>query len=341
MPPADLGETTEEEDVPASATTRPQALLRSASMSSFQGGALTTPTPRRRLPPTPPGYRWGPHMGSWIADPTKPIAIVDSTGTKVVIFPPQRPKKPNQVFASLGSSASSAHSSPRLSIPQLASAIDDSEIEQSGRSSQDPVSPMFGSSPNLMMSGLLNVGSGNEHLPGGQVLGPPEAFFPFTNFDAGGNVIMDEDDDEDEDDLLNLNDFIDFGEDTDDSDNQGAVNEPHSPSVSSMTSAVSATVKPEETPSGNSSAPNLMDHLDNGVVTAFRRSQHNQKTAQRRPSDGSPQRANLAFKGGRHAAADAPLSPLKKRRLSDAFDGEHGTSPPHGAAVKRRILNTH
>lgn len=341
MFPADLGETTEEEDVPASATTRPQALLRRTSISSFQGRAQTTPTPRKRLPPTPPGYRWGPHMGSWIADPTKPIAIVDSTGTKVVVFPPQRPKKPNQVFASLGSSASSAHSSPRFSVPQLATAVDDSEIEQSARSSQDPVSPMFGSSPNLMMSGLLNVGPSNEQLPGGQVLGPPEAFFPFTNFDAGGNVIMDEDEDEDEDDLLNLNDFIDFGEDTDDSATEGPLNEPHSPSTSSVTSTVSAPLKPETTSSGKPSTPTLMDHLDKGVITAFRRSQYNQKTAQRHPSDGSLQRANPAFKGGRHAAADVPLSPLKKRRLSDAFDAEHGVSPPDGVAVKRRILNTH
>ncbi len=338
---ADLGETTEEEDVPASATTRPQALLRRTSMSLFQGEAQTTPTPRKRLPPTPPGYRWGPHMGSWVADPTKPIAIVDSSGTKLVIYRPQRPKRPNQIFATLGSSASSANSSPRSSIPNLATAIDDSEIEQSARSSQDPVSPMFGSSPNLMMSGLLNVGTGNEHLAGGPVLGPPEAFFPFANFDAGGNVIMDEDDDEDEDDLLNLNDFIDFGDDTDDSDNEGAVNEPHSPSAASMTSAVSASSKPENTSPGKQATPSLMDHLDKGVVTAFRRSQYNQKSVQRRPSGGSLQPVNPAFKGGRNATADAPLSPLKKRRLSDAFDGEQGTSPPYGVASKRRTLNTH
>lgn len=186
-----------------------------------------------------------------------------------------------------------------------------------------------------MMSGLVNVGPGSEHLPGGQVLGPPEAFFPFTNFDAGGNVIMDEDDDEDEDDLLNLDDFIDFGEDTDDSDHEGAIAESHSPSASSMTSSVSATPKTRTMSSTTPSTPNLMDHLDKGVVTAFRRSQYNHRPTQRRPSEGSLQRANAAFKGGRHAAADAPLSPLKKRRLSDAFDVEKSENE---VAMKRRSL---
>ena len=275
-------------------------------------------------------------MGSWIADPTKPMAIVDSTGTRLVIYPPQRPQKRNQFFASLGSSAaSSANSSPRPSMSQLAIAVDDSEAEPSARSSQDPVSPMFGSSPNLMMSGLVNVGPGSEHLTGGQVLGPPEAFFPFTNFDAGGNVIMDEDDDEDEDDLLNLDDFIDFGEDTDGSDHEGAIAEPHSPSASSMTSGISATPKPAKMSSATPSTPSLMDHLDKGVVTAFRRSQYNHRPTQRRPSKGSLQRVNAAFKGGRRAAADPPLSPLKKRRLSDAFDVEKGANE---VAVKRRSL---
>ena len=332
MLPADLGETTEEEDVPASATTRPQSLLRRTSMSSLQESGSITPTPKRRLPPTPPGYRWGPTMGSWIADPTKPIVMVDSSGTKLVIFPPQRPKRPSQAIASLGSSASSANSSPRPSVPRLANTAYDSEIGLSACSSQEPVSPMVGSSPNLMMSGLLNVSCGTEHLTGGQVLGPPEAFFPFTNFDAGGNVIMDDDDDEDEDDLLNLEDFIDFGEDTDDSDIEGVIKAHHSPSASSVTSAVS--------PVDKSSASNLMDHLDKGVVTAFRRNQYNHETAQRRPSVGSAQRTNPAFKGARHATADVSLSPLKKRRLSDAFDVEEHL--PHDVDVKgRSIIDTY
>ena len=276
------------------------------------------------------------------------MAIVDSTGTKLVIYPPQRPKQRKQCFASLGSSASSANSSPRprnlmtqYTFPSADPRTIDSEVEPSARSSQDPVSPMFASNPNLMMSGLLNVGAGNENLPGGQVLGPPEAFFPFTNFDAGGNVIMDEEDEEDEDDLLNLNDFIDFGEDSDDTDNEGAIAEPHSPSASSMTSGAEATPKPEKASPARATTPSLMDHLDKGVVTAFRRSQHNHKAAQRRPSDGSMQRAKLAFKGAKQAAADEPLSPLlKKRGLSDAFDVETGDGLPYGAAAKRRSLIT-
>ena len=229
----------------------------------------------------------------------------------------------------------------QYTFPSADPRANDSEAEQGGRSSQDPMSPIFTSSPNLMMSGLLNVGPGNETFPGGQVLGPPEAFFPFTNFDAGGNVIMDEDDEEDEDDLLNLNDFIDFGEDSDDTDHEGAIAEPHSPSASSMTSGLEATPKPEKMSAAKSTTPSLMDHLDKGVVTAFRRSQYNHKTSQRRPSDGSMQRAKTAFKGARQAAADEPLSPpLKKRGLTDAFDVEKGDSPPHGVAAKRRSLIT-
>ena len=272
------------------------------------------------------------------------MAIVDSTGTRLVIYPPQRQKERKQYFASLGSSASSANSSPRprnIMTQCNPPKTHHNEPEPSVRASQDPVSPMFASNPNLMMSGLLNAGAGNENLPGGQVLGPPEAFFPFTNFDAGGNVIMNEEDDEDEedeDDLLNLNDFIDFGDDSDDTDHERAIAEPHSPSASSMTSGVDATPKPEKISSTEPFTPSLINHFDKGLVTAFRRNQYHQETTQRRPSDGSMQCAKFAFKGPRQAAADEPLSPsLKKRRLSDAFEAEKVDSP-HGLVPKRRSL---
>ena len=264
-------------------------------------------------------------MGSWIADPKKPIVMADSSGRKLVMLRLQHPRRPNHTVTSLDSSASSADSSPRPSVPRLANTTNNCEIKQSASSSQDPISPMVGSSPNLTMSSSFDNGSGTQHLADKEILGPPEAFFPFTNFDAGGNVIMDEDDDEDEDDLLNLDDFIDFG-DTDDSDNDAAIKAPHSPSASSVTSAVS----------GGKSSTNLMDHLDKGVITAFRRNQYSHETAQSWPSVVSAQHTNPAFKEGKYAATDPPLSPLKKRRLSDAFDVEN--SPPHEVAVKRRSI---
>ena len=161
---------------------------------------------------TAPGNarRHGPSIGSWIADPTKPIAIVDKTGKNMVFYPAQRPKTP---VVSTGT-FSSANTSPNKLFSSLATSVTESENDRSDTSTQG----MLVQSPaNLMMSGLFGNGSNLERVFAAPVVGPPEAFYPWRTVDLNGNIVEADDDydDDDEDELdanLNIHDFIDFGE---------------------------------------------------------------------------------------------------------------------------------
>ena len=150
--------------------------------------------------------RQGPAIGSWVADPTKPIAIVDKSGKHMIFYPPQRPQRPT-TQASLVSSHNSSPSRP-------VSSHYESESDRGG----DPGSSMLVPSPaNLMMSGLFGNNSNVERVFGAPVVGPPEAFYPWRIVDAQGNYVgddedYDEDDEDDAEDNLNIHDFIDFGD---------------------------------------------------------------------------------------------------------------------------------
>lgn len=345
---ADQGDTTDEEDVPASATTRPSALLRDSSTSALNNRLAGQPLPKAPTSKLPPGHQWGPTLGSWVTDPTKPLAVVASSGKSLIVYPAQRPaRRDGKVFPTVASSGvSSAIPSPRTSVPKLTTpsrpiATDDSEVERSDMSSQDITTPMLSASPNLMMSGL-GFGSGN--LLSGHTLGPPEAFFPFQSIGADGKMVLDgldaddeDDDDDDGEDLLNIDDFIDFGKDSDDSENEiGSATEGYqSPAV-----PVSDQAKEKSTstasPSPTTPTHNLLDHLDRGVVTAFRRNQYGRGANGFLPSSASSFHAATAMKGNAFVASSSASSSLKKRKLGGGFAPP---APPKPMFTKRRILN--
>ncbi|KAL9005950.1 MAG: hypothetical protein Q9188_001315 [Gyalolechia gomerana] len=342
----DQGETTDEEDVPASATTRPSALLRHSS-SDFNNRLAAQPLPKAPTSKLPPGHRWGPTLGSWVADPTKPIAVVASSGTQLIVYPAQRPSdRGGKVFPTIASSGqSSAQNSPRTSLPRLAApsyppATDESEVERSDMSSQGITTPMLSASPNLMMSGL---GLGSANLLSGHALGPPEAFFPFQSIGADGKMVLDgpdvdddDDDDDDGEDLLNIEDFIDFGEDSEDSDREdGSNTESFQTPIVSLSDLTDTDPTPMASPPTPVSNHNLLDRLNNGVVTAFRRNQYNHDANGYRPSNASSFRVPNVIKGNAFGAANT-LDGLKKRKLSADFGPSAMTSQ---AFAKRRMVD--
>lgn len=292
-------------------------------------------------------------MGSWIADPNKPIAVIDCTGKRMVIYPARNPsKRGTNIFGQPVSTDSSvAATSPRTSFVGLVGAIDDSDNDRSDFSSQDCGGPMLSAGANLMMPGLFHGAQGSEYLLGGQVLGPPEAFYPFKSIDPDGNVIEDdedEDDDEDDENLWNVHDFIDFGGGSSASDDNAEddAEVPPSPSTSTIANPASTPAKPETASNGKNTAQELLNHFDRGVVTAFRRNQHRHQTLLRRPqhrefmgAGPSSARAGSAIKGGRSIAANSPISPLRKRKASVSI--ERSGSPLVGIAAKRKLGNVH
>ncbi|KAL8843328.1 MAG: hypothetical protein Q9170_000186 [Blastenia crenularia] len=344
----DQGETTDEEDVPASATTRPSALLRSSS-SDLNNRLAAQPLPKAPTSKLPPGHRWGPTLGSWVADRTKPIAVVASSGTQLIVYPAQRPSSSEgKVFPTIASSSkSSAQVSPRtplsrIAAPSYPTPTDESEMERSDMSSQDVATPMLSASPNLMMSGL---GLGSANLLSGHALGPPEAFYPFQSIGTDGKIILDttdvDDDDDDDDDgegILNIEDFIDFGEDSEDNDGEDGSNTEslQSPMIghSNLTDAdPTPTVSPITPTSGHK----FFDRLDKGVVTAFRRNQYDREPNGYRSSNASSSRIPNAIKSNAFVAASS-LGALKKRKLSSDFGP---LSMASHAFEKRRMVNPH
>ncbi|KAL8648293.1 MAG: hypothetical protein Q9226_006059 [Calogaya cf. arnoldii] len=340
----DQGSTTEEEDVPASATARPSAVLRDSSTvahySSFTGQSLPqTPSTTYRA-----GRQWGPTLGSFVTNPTRPFAVVARDAKKLIIYPAQRPaSRGNKVFPSiLSSGQSSVQASPgtaiaRMTAPPNSAATDDSELERSERSSQGMATPMLSDSPNLMMSGL-GFSSGN--MFSGYATGPPEAFFHFQPVKADGTMILDgldvgHDDvssEEEGEDLLNIEDFINLGGDSEDSDQdaestfQSAL--PSAPSSPTQNAAKLASTTPSPTKSS------FLNHLDKGMVTAFRRNQYDYEPNTFGQSSKPPFCTAGAIKANAFVASNTSFGSLGKRKLSDQDDD----SPSYNHAFTKRPM---
>lgn len=284
-------------------------------------------------------------MGTWIIDSTKPCAVIESTGENIIICPATRPLKSNNISVPVANSvASTANASPLIPQTALATAPDDSGIDRSGFSSQASMyeynDPVLGPGSDIVAASAP-LPTGHSRQPSmDQSLAPPSVFLPI---DAMGNVgsffeddgLNDYDDDDDDDDaLLNIDDFIDFGDDSSEDEGQAAGDD------SALTSPVTAegpgpVQLKSPSPDTTMASDGLMKHLDRHIVSAFRRGQpHHQ--SQQRPRHGNLSLNSYALKGGRQAAANAPMGPQKKRKMSGSF----GHRPSFGLpAAKRRMIH--
>ncbi|KUJ07664.1 uncharacterized protein LY89DRAFT_601204 [Mollisia scopiformis] len=189
-------------------------------------------------------------------------------------------------------------------------------------------SPMISNSGNIMMSAMANFGDpftfGNQFL-GGQALGPPEAFYPFTSIDANGNMAQDsssvyDEDDLDAGDMSDLNEFFSFDA-AEVEDEKGEDNEPSSDSPGGDIDASSTPARPTTARSEDQVHP-LLDHFDKGVVGSFRRNQNRHQLLTRNIAS----RDSLAFggshldgtirgvKSGRLHHANTPITPARKAK---------------------------
>lgn len=155
-----------------------------------------------------------------------------------------------------------------------------------------------------------------------QVIGPAEAFLPFTSVSAGGIITFDDaeqaiaGDDEDEQDPLS---FLDFGSDDDEDEEMPDESDALvSPSTSSTFPHLSSATK--------SPGFDLLAHLDahRGVVGSFRRNQQFARHVGSLPSHpamrASTSESN-AMQTGRRAAANTPITPMRKKKTNKAVVG--------------------
>ncbi|KAI9737162.1 MAG: hypothetical protein M1834_000755 [Cirrosporium novae-zelandiae] len=318
---SDQGDSTDEELPPPETISRPRAILRQVSPSS--------PTPEKEdkkgKKPRRTNMRTqrGPSMGTWIADRSKPIAVMDSTGKRMIIYPARTPSKNDGTW----SAAASGESSPIIGSARTSiggGLFDDSENDRSDFSGRDIFSsPMLSSGINLMMSGIFQGAPGEETLRGGQVLGPPEAFYQFRSVGIDG-TIEEEDEDIDFDDInpdsmLNVGDFVDL----DDGNSQDAGNQDQDQDQDmhiQTTPHPSTSNAPLTTPSSPLRTDDIIGHFSYGLVTAFKRNQSRHQSFLRRPPHrefmpaGSALRGRSAIKFGRIAGANSPISPARRRR---------------------------
>lgn len=291
--------------------------------------------------------RRGPPMGMWIADPKKPVVVINASGKNIIIYPTQRTLKADNSLSTVASSGSNsvANAAYRYSLTDSFNPFEESESDRSYPSSQDLMGPMLGAGTNLMMPGLLHGGPGREHILGGQVLGPPEAFYPFRSVGQDG-LCLEDDDDEYGDDYgevdqhLNMDDYIDYGDDSLD------VNEEHEKANTDFTPTTTiniAALTPKPTPvevtkvaASASTTQHLLQHLDKkGVVGAFRKNHDRVKARMRQPTfNTSTYGLPGGIKGGRHAAANNPFSPLRKRKASHSLSKDTGSLAGVDAKMK-------
>ena len=269
-------------------------------------------------------------MGTFVADPHKPVALVDCTGKHLVIIPAYASSRHDWLESATNSISGTANNSPRATTMHL---VDESENDALTSPNQADLSPMLASSANLMMTAL-----GNDLTPGGQAMGPPEAFYPSRDFTIDSS--FEDDDDEDPEESLNVDDFIDFGNGSSDEEMEekgfesDALPSPMGPPSVQVT-AGTPTPNRSTNPQQSSNEDRFLNHLDQGIVTAFRRNHNRYQTLLRLPHHrefmpaNSPSRPASVFRHARHS--DQRTS-TRKRKASGYVGGE---------AVRRKLMDAH
>ncbi|PYH87649.1 hypothetical protein BO71DRAFT_175197 [Aspergillus ellipticus CBS 707.79] len=317
----DDGETTDEDLPPPATITHPRSILRRDSSASL------APTPDEKSEPAT--RRRGPIMGTFVADPHKPVALVDCTGKHLVIIPAYASSRHDWLESATNSVCGTAHNSPRATTMHL---IDESDTDALASPNHLDMSPMLASSANLMMTAL-----GNDIAPGGQVMGPPEAFYPSREFAIDSS--FEDDDEDDPESALNVDDFIDFGDGSSDDEMDKAFAEEALMSPMAAHSMQAATGTPTPNRGGEtqqaSSAERFLNHLDRGIVTAFRRNHNRYQALLRLPQHrefmpaNSPSRPASVFRHARHADQRTPT----RKRKANGYSGEE--------AVRRKLMDAH
>ncbi|RDW70374.1 hypothetical protein BP5796_08771 [Coleophoma crateriformis] len=318
----DEGETTEEDLPPERYISGRSVLAQPSSDDSDSESEEDITVIRRKFRPAPRG----PKLGSWVADRSKPFAILDNHGKTLIMFK----AKARRFSFSAGSN--------RVPIGYAS----EGDAETPG---VEHMSPMMSDSANLMMSAMWPT---MDNTLGGQVLGPPEAFYPHVSVNADGSYAQDslssyDEDDMDDEDLWNVEDFLEFGDNTTD-DEAEAVDE-EDDSENTTADPLSSTPARPRTANEEDQVHPLLNHFNSGVVGAFRRNQTRHQLLSRNAAT----RESLAFsgpyrqgtlrgiKGGRLAAANTPITPLRRQKLPKPAPLPSSPGSPLAAHKKRKF----
>lgn len=313
MIPADASGDTTEEDMPPPPppNTTPKATLRSYR------------PPTRRVPPrNNRAARRFPKLGTFSIDVSKPYAY-HKKGVGLIVRQPKVTKPGLSTFwpTDVSSTAQSSPVTPFHAFPG-----EDSDYSDATRSAFSGVHGV-----DLMLSGLFGGDASQTYHFGGQIMGPPEMFFPFKTVNRSGSIhSWDEesyDDDADSaEDNIDINDLINIDGDEDDEDvamsetgaEESEAFEPTSPAATETSSAMTPFHSHTNSFAGDTWTEYSMTtqtySVNSGIVNSFRNNQDRAKQLSRMPTDPAERTMSHAIRNG--YAADSFISPLRKRKPS-------------------------
>lgn len=276
-------------------------------------------------------------MGSWAVDRSQTVAFIDKTGTMVVMQARvPRTNTPSHLWshASASSNSSMARSSPQNSFSTLAR--EDSEMTENSQNLVDSMA--------VSTTGVFRTASGNELFIGSQLLEQRRVLHSVQS-GVKSQVRNLEDKDADDnlkangEDMLKIEDFFDFGDTSDSDDDQEAPEDVSMVSFSKAPATASTGSKTATLPNeaDYAKAANLLGHLGNGNVTAFRQHQNNYRQASSLPQHPA-MRASImednALQAGTANVANSPITPPRKRGHSKGGPRDSGLQ---GDANLRRV----
>ncbi|KAF2225584.1 hypothetical protein BDZ85DRAFT_257735 [Elsinoe ampelina] len=316
----DEGETTDEEECqPIKRPTPPPAERPTSSNSTADPKAAKKHATRSKTAKkaSPPAVHHAPKFGTFELDPRRNVLIVSGAGVtqKNKLYPAkiQTPHE-KRFWHKLRESYKNSTASPRTSVQMGIEDDSDYEMDQSMFSPSGPFSP----------AGTLMTD---------EVIGPVEAFTPFTSIDASGTITEDNSmrsfSEEEEDGMDLLSPYINFdAHDDDEEDNSGDTSDAAVlggrqrsntvPNFASSAPGTPATPSFSRQDTGNSDFSGV-GHLSRtpALVSSFRLNQEYAKELASYASDPSARfsRSEMnAMQAGRRKAANTPITPMRKKR---------------------------
>ncbi|KAF2432778.1 hypothetical protein EJ08DRAFT_113376 [Tothia fuscella] len=295
------GDTTDDDLPPPETVRAPSSLLHRRTPS-----AATSPPGTPAAFPRSKRHHKGPVLGTFDHDRRKYLCDTDPTTGKFRIR--ERVSKPLVNPFLQNSTESSADSSPQVPLQNFTYDSDHSDLTH-----------LFTGPSDVMMSGVFGGVPGQRYQNGRFVveanapllIGPPEAFYPFTSLRSDGTPETDDEDeisteDDFDDDVDIFTAFLDV--DSHDDEDEESLEEDESTSPT-------ATDVADSTPTRNISQA-LIEHFDRGVVNSFRNNQDRYRTVSRLPHDKSKLSAPL--RSGKNA--ETVMTPSRKRKNSNPHE---------------------
>ncbi|KAK5107391.1 hypothetical protein LTR62_001295 [Meristemomyces frigidus] len=315
----DGGDTTDEETEDQIATRL--KMIRERRALEARNTTPSTPTTAKRptvtsarstgspaTPRTGPGR--GPKIGKFAIDKTKAIMTADSTGKCMTVRPPSQPSERDKEFWKRHQSATAASS--RSSTPR--SSIQHMRTPSKKNSKLRPFTAQ--STLGTMFDGNLDILHNNSDLSVQSSFAPVLSARPRSSYASTFTGSSDTE----VDDQVDLSEFIDLDESSSDNEEPQSATTITSPGSEMLDSISSLDTRTNES---------LFDHLSQqrGLVGSFRNNQNFTKHASSlalHPAKRASTMETNALLKGRRSAANIPITPLRKKRVSQDLTSTTG-----------------